>query len=538
MSEIYEEIYVRNLKVSQSPKEKDYVVGETETGTKLFPVQSLKNLFYSAQCYDTLEKMKLSEFEEGDICYTSGYRMANDGGGAMYTIVYEPTTVQDGGLTHDLYTSNTLRARMLMSDNRVNVHQFGAYGDGSKDDTKAIQNAINTGLQVDFTCGKTYKVTSPIVLNNSNQVINFNNATIVPYNCYAISIQGEEDSSTQNVKINDLIIRCSNDGNGIQTTSYTKNISLNNFRINGIHTNNKGLMIDSCEMFDANHGYINGQEYNGCAIQLTSNDSENRKRKITLNDIQVENMDAFCKISYTDETTSVVVNDCKFVNDDLTESNLSSAFYIINTLRSVLIHNFSCINADYFLYTSSEVNGDIIVDDLYIYDNRKIYNLNSIAGGNKVILKGNHTYKGTNVHPKYVIIENMLSNLYNYACITYEPDITYSAINIDGIITGTLYDNHIPEMEEEMEVNSEISKDLVIDKLCNARFNWTGALVLKNIVGFEGQIILVRSTTSQEISSGGNIVLYPEEPSKTFKEAMSSTPYKFKCQSGKWVKIG
>ena len=48
MSEIYEEIYVRNLKVSQSPKEKDYVVGETETGTKLFPVQSLKNLFYSA----------------------------------------------------------------------------------------------------------------------------------------------------------------------------------------------------------------------------------------------------------------------------------------------------------------------------------------------------------------------------------------------------------------------------------------------------------------------------------------------------------
>lgn len=537
MSNSYEEIYVRNLKVSQSPKDKDYVVGETETGTKLFPIRSIKNLVYTAQCYDTLEKMKLSEFEDGDVCYTSGYRKVNDGGGAMYRIVYEPTTVQDGGLTHELSTSNTLRARMLLMDNRINVHQFGAYGDGTKDDTKAIQNAINTGLQVDFTCGKTYKITSPIVLRNSNQVINFNNATLVAYNCFAISIEGSENSYTQNVRLNDLIVNCGNDGNGIKTTSYTKNVYLNNFRFNNIHTNNKGLYIDSCEMFSVQHGYINGQEYNGCAIHLISSDSENKKRKIVLNDIQVENMDTFCRIDYNDETTSVTVNDCKFVNDDLTESNLSSCFYVLNTLRNITIRNFASINVDCFLYTSSTVNGDIIVDDLYVYDNRVIYDLNSIAGNNKVVLKGDHTYRGTNVYPKYTIVKNMLSNLYNNASITYDGDVTYTATTSGGIITGKLYDNHMLELVDEFEYNSAISKDLEINRIGNARFNWTGDLVLKNIIGFEGQIVSVRSTTSQEISSGGNIVLYPEDPSKTFKEAMTSTPYKFKCQSGKWIKI-
>ena len=54
---------------------------------------------------------------------------------------------------------------------------------------------------------------------------------------------------------------------------------------------------------------------------------------------------------------------------------------------------------------------------------------------------------------------------------------------------------------------------------------------------FEGQIINVRSSTGQEISSGGNIILYPENPTVSFKEAMKITPYRFKCMDGKWIKI-
>lgn len=537
MAGIYDEIYVRSLKTG-NPTEKDYLLGETETGTKLFTLQSVKNLFYSAQVYKTLDAMKVTEFEEGDLCYTTGYRKADDGGAAMYVIVYEPTLIQDGGLTHALSTSNTLRAKMILMDNRVNVHQFGAYGDGTHDDTIAIQTAINTGMKVEFTCNKSYKITKPLKLTKSNQVLNFNNAIIVPYNGYALSIEGSETNYVQNIRFNDLVLRCNNDGSGIKAAAYTKNIYLNNFRFNDIRSNNRGFLIDSCESFTAEHGFIIGDNYDGTAFYLTSTDSQNKKRKIVLNDIVVSDMNRFCKVEYADATTSVVLNDCKFINTDLMENNLSTALYITGSFSTISIRNFACVNANEMIYTSSEADGNITIDDLYVYDNRNVYNLNSIASNNKVILKGDHTYKGTNVEPKYKIFANMYSSLHNYCVMTYETDITYKVLADDMSTTGRLCAIHMPELEEEQVIVSNLSTSLVVNRVTNTRYDWTGDLLLKNIIGFEGQILMIRSTINQEISSGGNIVLYPETPEISFKEVMSSIPYKFKCISGKWVRIG
>ena len=82
----YDEVYVRNLKVAEA-KPEHFLVGETTSGTKLFSIENLKNLFYSSQVYETLEKMKLANLNEGDICFTTGYRKENDCGGAMYRIL-------------------------------------------------------------------------------------------------------------------------------------------------------------------------------------------------------------------------------------------------------------------------------------------------------------------------------------------------------------------------------------------------------------------------------------------------------------------
>ena len=76
-----------------------------------------------------------------------------------------------------------------------------------------------------------------------------------------------------------------------------------------------------------------------------------------------------------------------------------------------------------------------------------------------------------------------------------------------------------------------------VDHIVNMYYDWVGPLLLKNINGLEGQIIAVRSTVGQEISSGGNIVLYPSNPDKAFKEALSEIPKYFKCKDGKWVRI-
>jgi hypothetical protein len=65
----------------------------------------------------------------------------------------------------------------------VNVSQFGAVGDGTKDDTAAIQAALNyvkaNGGTLNFDSGHTYKVSNDLVISDADDFkIDGNGATI------------------------------------------------------------------------------------------------------------------------------------------------------------------------------------------------------------------------------------------------------------------------------------------------------------------------------------------------------------------------
>lgn len=77
-----------------------------------------------------------TELEVGKICKTIGYYAENDGGGGLYLVV--DTTPS----THYETLENGLYAKLIFGEN-INVKQFGAKGDGIKNDTDAIQEAIN-----------------------------------------------------------------------------------------------------------------------------------------------------------------------------------------------------------------------------------------------------------------------------------------------------------------------------------------------------------------------------------------------------------
>lgn len=70
----------------------------------------------------------------------------------------------------------------------VSFEDFGAVGDGTTDDSVAVQNAFNTGKTVNGAPGKTYYCTSVVTLANAGQSLFLNGATL---KCQQLSITAD-----------------------------------------------------------------------------------------------------------------------------------------------------------------------------------------------------------------------------------------------------------------------------------------------------------------------------------------------------------
>lgn len=188
----------------------------------------------------------------------------------------------------------------------VSVKDFGAAGDGTTDDTAAIQAAVDANLQaVIYFPEGIYKITSPIQLDQNvflqGEVYNFGGTQIVPYDCAAFKIDGSLVSGgfAFNIQIKSFFINCTNITNAqdyviylndsyrvtledirIQNavvstsdiTSIVKVRGVNNVntlsRIYAIGTNNSGsgsafdinvgkgnLIVDTCDPENVNKGF-------------------------------------------------------------------------------------------------------------------------------------------------------------------------------------------------------------------------------------------------------------------------------------------
>lgn len=144
-----------------------------------------------AYAFDTVADMQAATYlEDGMTCHTNGFHASGDGGAAYYTVGTSGTA---NGMDV-LALQGGLYATLVYSSSHVNVKQIGAYGDGTHNDTDAIQRAFNLTSSysvVFFPMGK-YIVTSTITIPNSFTSIKGD----APRNEYRSAVCIDADSST------------------------------------------------------------------------------------------------------------------------------------------------------------------------------------------------------------------------------------------------------------------------------------------------------------------------------------------------------
>ena len=125
--------------------------------------------------YETVNDMKsATNLINGSFAQTVGYYSPNDGGGSLYYITDTEPDNEYYETLGDLYA-------VLVIEPVMNVHQFGAKGDGITDDADALIACFTHSNNVVFGEGETYRSSKNIVIGNSG-TIDLNGSKIEMYN--------------------------------------------------------------------------------------------------------------------------------------------------------------------------------------------------------------------------------------------------------------------------------------------------------------------------------------------------------------------
>ena len=98
----------------------------------------------SVRAFDTVADMQAAaNLENGMVCHTNGFHASGDGGAAYYKV---SSTGTANGM--DVLACGNLFATLIITEPYVTPEQFGAYGDGTHDDTDIIEYAVSTNLEI------------------------------------------------------------------------------------------------------------------------------------------------------------------------------------------------------------------------------------------------------------------------------------------------------------------------------------------------------------------------------------------------------
>lgn len=250
-----------------------------------------------AWTFDNVAEMKLAtNLIAGSYAQTLGYHTIGDGGGATYYITDTGTANEE-----DVIAVGSLYANLVLPD-RLTPQMFGAYGDGTHDDTSIIQDCIDfvSGKPVKLLLDREYLVTPATTLTNERKIAFKLKSNIV------IEGNGFESGliiDDTNANIYWAVFYADNDSGALE------NISLENFKIYQNDNNLADIEVTTNNpryIFYTSYGITNytinhilfDHVYSRDVIMMTSGEISSN--------VQVTN----CIINYFNVLDRVTVSDC------------------------------------------------------------------------------------------------------------------------------------------------------------------------------------------------------------------------------------
>lgn len=151
----------------------------------------------NVRTFTNVAEMKASStLTLGVLCRTQGFYQSDDGGGADYIVIGDSIDAIDEVRIIEL--QNNLYAKLLIKD-YINVKCCGAKGDGSTDDTQAIQKACNLNIPI-FIPEGSYVVNTAINITNDLKALGIIKTTEVQgYNIF--TVKPDKNFSVESINV-------------------------------------------------------------------------------------------------------------------------------------------------------------------------------------------------------------------------------------------------------------------------------------------------------------------------------------------------
>lgn len=308
----------------------------------------------SLLCFNNVEDMKNSiNLINGSFAMTLGYYKENDGGKSIYKIRNRQVNdIIDNASIIEL--KNNLIAQLITD--KVNIKQFGAYGDGVTDDSEHIQNAINFctthnyNLYID---NNSYLINNTIEINTNNFNFHCDGELIINTDITLFNIIGQFHT----IYINKLV-SANNIGNALL---FSGNNWYSDITVNEINGFNKGLYLYTTDLskkgiqysnfnfnyinceydiyLDCENSWINQNIFNGGQLSGINNIT-----MAEINDGDQYNGNTFNNIGFEGGTIPITLNNAsrnKFINFRMIEELQGDIQFILkNCIRNEFISNF------------------------------------------------------------------------------------------------------------------------------------------------------------------------------------------------------